>query len=94
MTHYFKSFSQSPKGKDGFKSLSDVSADITIVDSLSESAMEMELDSINTTIASGAMNALMSAVTPGRTSTPKCSRPDISSLETESDTQSILSSQD
>ena len=126
VTHYFKSFSQSPKAKDGFKSLSDVSADITIVDSLSESAMEMEmeLDSINTTIASGAMNALMSAVTPGRTSTPKHSRPDmvdpstakkkklklsgaavrdkvmainnsdISSLETESDTQSILSSQD
>ena len=126
VTHYFKSFSQSPKAKDGFKSLSDVSADITIVDSLSESAMEMEmdLDSINTTIASGAMNALMSAVTPGRTSTPKCSRPDtvdpstekkkklklsgaavrdkvmaindsdISSLETESDTQSILSLQD
>ena len=123
MTHYFKSFSQSLKPKDGFKSLSDVSADITIVDSLSESAMEMELDSINTTIASGAMNALMSAVTPGRTSTPKRSRPDtvdpstakkklklssaavrdkvmamndsdISSLETESDTQSILSSQD
>ena len=126
VTHYFKSFSQSPKAKDGFKSLSDVSADITIVDSLSKSAMEMEmeLDSINTTIASGAMNALMSAVTPRRTSTPKRSRPntvdpstakkkklklsgaavrdkvmaindsDISSLETESDTQSILSLQD
>ena len=121
MTHYFKSFSQSPKPKDRFKSLSDVSADITLVDSLSESALEMELDSINTMIASGAMNALMSAVTPGRTSTPKRNRPetvdpsttnkmlsgaavrekvmainnsDVSSLETESDTQSILSSQD
>ena len=84
----------------------------------------MELDSINTTIASRAMNALMSAVTPGRTSTPKRNRPDtvdpsttnkkklklsgaavrdkvmaindsdISSLKTESDTQSILSSQE
>ena len=104
--------------------LSDVSADITIVDSLSESTLEMELDSINTTIASGAMNALINTVTPGRTSTPKRSRPDavdpsttkkkklklsgaavrdkvmaindsdISSLETESDTQLILSSQD
>ena len=124
VTDYFKLFSQSLKPKDGFKSLSDVSADITIVDSLSESALEMELDSINATIASGAMNALMSAVTPGRTSTPKCNRPkmvdpstttkkklklsgaavrekvmtinnsDVSSLETESDTQSILSSQD
>ena len=76
VTHYFKSFSQSPKPKDGFKSLSDVSANITIVDSLSKSALEMELDSINTTITSGAMNALMSAVTPGRTSTPKHNRPD------------------
>ena len=84
----------------------------------------MELDSINTTITSEAMNALMSAVTPGRTSTPKHNRPemldpstmkkkklklsgaavrdkvmaindsDISSLDTESDSQSILSSQD
>ena len=73
---YFKSFSQSPKPKDGFKSLSDISADITIVYSLSESALEMELDSINTMMASGTMNALMSAVTPGRTSTPKCNRPE------------------
>ena len=124
VTHYFKSFSQSPKPKDRFKSLSDVSADITIVDSLSKSALEMELDSINTTIASGTMNTLMSAVTPGRTSTPKPNRPDmvdpsttnkkklklsgaavrekvmaindsdISSLETESDTQLILSLQE
>ena len=35
----------------------------------------MELDSINTTIASGAMNALMSGITPGKTSTPKQPRP-------------------
>ena len=124
VTHYFKLFSQSLKPKDRFKSLSDVSADITIVDSLSESALEMELDSINTTITSGVMNALMSAVTPGRTSTPKRNRPDtvdpsttnkkklklsgaavrdkvmaindsdISSLKTESATQSILSLQE
>ena len=79
VTDYFKSFSQSPKPKDGFKSLSDVSADITIVDSLSKSSLEiesMELYSINTTITSGAMNALMSGVTPGRTSTPKHNRPE------------------
>ena len=127
LTDYFKS-SQSPKPKDGFKSLSDISADITIVESLSEDPMEMEsmdLDSINTTVASGAMNALMSAVTPGWTSTPKRSRPatddpstikkkklklsgsavrekvmamrdsDLSSLSsTESDSQSLLFSQD
>ena len=55
VTDYFKS-SQSPKLKDGFKSLSDISADITIVESLSDDPIEMEsmeLDSINTTIASG-----------------------------------------
>ena len=78
-------------------------------------------------IASRAMNALLiNAVTPGRTSTPKCNRPemvepstlkkkknklklsgavirdkvmamrdsDVSPLDTESDTQSILSLQD
>ena len=77
VTDYFKS-SQSPKPKNRFKSLSDVSADITIVESLSDGLIEMEsieLDSINTTIASWAMNALMSAITPGKTSTPKHSRP-------------------
>ena len=48
------------------------------MESLSDDPMEMEsmeLDSINTTVASGAMNALMSAVTPGWTSSPKRSRP-------------------
>ena len=128
VTDYFKSFSESPKPKDGFKLLNDVSADITIVESLSEMDMEsMDLDSvsINTTIASGAMNALLTnTVMPGRTSTPKRNRPkmvepstskkkklklsgaavrdkvmamrdsDISSLDTESDTQSISSLQD
>ena len=53
----------------------DVSKDITIVDSLTESTLEVdsiEFESINTTIASGAMNALLrNEVTPGRTSTPK-----------------------
>ena len=77
VTDYFKS-SQSLKPKNGFKSLCDVSADITIVESLSDGPIEMEsmeLDSINTTIALGAMNALMNAITPGKTSTPKRSRP-------------------
>ena len=125
---FVKSFSESPKPKDGFKSLNDVSADITIVESLSKIDMKsMDLDSvsINTMITSGAMNALLiNTETPGRTSTPKCNRPemvepstskkkklklsgaavrdkvmvmrdsDVSSLDTESDTQLILSMQE
>ena len=127
VTDYFKLFSQSPKPKDRYKTLNDVSGDITIVESLTNS-MEMdtiELDSLNTIIASGAMNALLrNEVTPGRTSTPKCNKPkisnpltvqkkklklsgaavrdkmkamrdsDISSLDTKSDSQSIISSQE
>ena len=79
VTDYFKSFAQSPNLKDVYKTVVDVSRDITIVDSLTESRLEMdsiEFESINTTIASGAMNALLrNEVTPGRTSTPKC-KPD------------------
>ena len=55
--------------------MADVSRDITIVDLLTERTLEMdsiEFESINTTVASDAMNALLrSKVTPGRTSTPK-----------------------
>ena len=123
----FKSFSQSPKPKDVYKTVADISRDITIVDSLSDSTLDMDsmdLESINTTLASGAMNALLrNEVTPGRTSTPKHRKPkaspplpikkklklsgaaardklvamrdsDISSLDTESDSQSIISSQE
>ena len=109
-----------------YKTLSDVSTDITIIESLSDSTLDMDtidLDSINTTIASGAMNALLrNELTPGRTSTPKCNKlktstpltapqkklklsddaardklmamrdSDISSLDTESDSQSVVSS--
>ena len=45
---YFKSFSEGPKPKDRFKLLNDVSADITIVESLSNIEMEsMDLDSVS-----------------------------------------------
>ena len=75
VTDYFKSFSQSPNPKDVYKTVVDVSRDITIVDSLTDSTLEMdsiEFESINTMIASGAMNALLrNEVIPGRTSTPK-----------------------
>ena len=79
VTNYFKSFSQSPNPKDVYKTVADVSRDITIVDSLTDSTLDMdsiEFESIDTTIASGAMNALLrNKVSPGRTSTPKC-KPD------------------
>ena len=75
MTDYFKLFSLSPNPKDVYKTVADMSRDITIVDSLTESTLEMdsiEFESINTMIASGAMNSLLrNEVTPGRTSTPK-----------------------
>ena len=60
---YFKSFTQSPNPKDVYKTVVDVSRDITIVDSLTDSTLEMdsiEFESINTMIALGAMNALLS----------------------------------
>ena len=126
VTNYFKSFSQNPKPKDVYKTVADVSRDITIVDSLSDSTLDMEsinLESINTTIASGAMNTLLrNEVTAGRASTPKCQKPemsppplkkklklsgavtkdklmamrdsDISSLNTESDSKSLISSEE
>ena len=82
MTNYFKSFSQSPKPKDVYKTMADVSRDITIVDSLLDSTLDMDsmdLESINTTIASGAMNALLrNEVTAGRTFTIKRQKPEAS----------------
>ena len=133
VTGYFKSFSQSPNPKDVYKTVADVSRHITIVNSLTDSTLEMdslEFESINTMIASGAMNALLrNEVTPESTSTlkckpegtPKCKNPkptnppkkklklsgavvrdklmamrdsDVSSLDTESNSQSLISLQE
>ena len=78
VTDYFKSFSQSPNPKDVYKTVADLSRDITIVNSLTDSTLEtdsIEFESINTMIALGAMNALLrNEVTLGRTSTPKSSK--------------------
>ena len=41
VTDYFKSFSQSSKPSDVYKTVADVSRDITIVDSLSDSTLDM-----------------------------------------------------
>ena len=126
VTDYFKTASETPKGKDVYKTVVDVSHGITIVVSLDDTTLEMDMmdmDLINT-MASGAKNAILANVlTPGRLSTPKCKNPevstpltapkkklkinaatarekidnmrdnDVSSLDTESDTQSLISSQ-
>ena len=55
-----------------FKTVADVTKDVSLVDSLDKD--DMELESIDTTIASVAASALIKE-TPTRFSTPKCSRP-------------------
>ena len=74
VTNYFKTASEIPKGKDVYKIVADMSRDITIVDSLDDTTLEMDMmdmDLIYTTMASGAMNTLLAnVITPGRTSTP------------------------
>ena len=55
-----------------FKTVADATKDVSLVDSLDMD--DMELESIDTTIASVATSALMKE-TPTGFSTPKCSRP-------------------
>ena len=61
-----------PRERTPFKSVADVSRDISLVDSLDLD--DMELESIDTTVASVATSVLMKE-TPTRFSTPKCPRP-------------------
>ena len=69
-----------------YKTLGDVLRNITIVESLSDSTLDMDtmdLDSINTTFTSAAMNTLLrNEVTPWRTSTPTYVEPKISAQTT------------
>ena len=71
---YFKSSPRAPTPiKDvSFKTVADATKDVCLVDSLDMD--DMELESIDTTIASVATSALMKE-TPTQFSTPKCSRP-------------------
>ena len=55
-----------------FKTMADATRDVSLVDSLDMD--DLELESIDTTIASVAASALMKE-TPTRFSTPKCPRP-------------------
>ena len=77
---HFKSVSDSPKPKDSFQTVADATKDISLVDSLVNlldiHMDELRLDSIDTTVASVAVSALMrNEVTQGGTSTPKHPRP-------------------
>ena len=90
MQDYFQSSPRAPTPiKDvSFKTVADVAKDVSLVDSLEID--DMELESINTTIASVAVSALMKE-TPTRFSTPKCPRPPTS--ETQPSTSMTTASQ-
>ena len=68
-----------PRSRTPFKSVADVSADISIVESLDTD--DMELESIDTTVASVATSVLMKE-TPTQFSTPKRPRPPASESST------------
>ena len=68
-----------PRPRTPFKSVADVSADISIAESLDTD--DMELESIDTTVASVATSVLMKE-TPTQFSTPKCARPPASESST------------
>ena len=68
-----------PRSRTPFKSVADVSADISIVESLDTD--DMELESIDTTVASVATSVLMKE-TPTQFSTPKRPRPPASQSST------------
>ena len=78
MQDYFKSSSRAPtptkepRAATPFKTVADATKDVSLVDSLDLDDLELEL--IDTTIASVAASALMKE-TPPRFSTPKCPRP-------------------
>ena len=90
MQDYFKSSPRAPTPskepraptpiKDvSFKMVADATKDVSLVDSLDMD--DIELESIDTTIASVAASALMKE-TPTRFSTPKCSHPPASESST------------
>ena len=99
MQDYFKSSLRAPTPtkeprastpiKDfSFKTVADVTRDVSLVDSLD--IYDLELESIDTTIASVATSALMKE-TPTRFSTPKCPHPPTS--ESQPSTSTTTASQ-
>ena len=78
MQDYFQSSprtptpSKEPRARTPFKTVADVTKDVSLVDLLDMD--DLELESIDTTLASVAASALMKE-TPTCSSTPKCPRP-------------------
>ena len=69
MNDYFKSASENPK-RDYFKTVADATKNVSLVDSLDIDDLELEL--IDTTVASVTVSTLMrNEVPPGAVSTPK-----------------------
>ena len=62
---------------DNFKTMADATKDVSLVDSLDLGDDDIDLQSIDTTVASVAVSALMK-LTPGGSSTPKQPRPSTS----------------
>ena len=61
---------------DNFKTVADATKNVSIVDSLDFDDDDIDIQSINTTVASVAVTALMrNEITPGCTSTPKRQHP-------------------
>ena len=64
---------------DNFKTVADATKNVSLVDSLDFDEEDIEIQSVDTTVASVAVSALMrNEITPGRTSTPKRQRPSMS----------------
>ena len=64
---------------DNFKTVADATKNVSLVDSLDFNEEDIEIQSVDTTVASVAVSALMrNEITPGRTSTPKRQRPSMS----------------
>ena len=64
---------------DNFKTVADATKNVSLVDSLDFDEEDIDIQSVDTTVASVAVSALMrNEITPGRTSTPKRQRPSMS----------------
>ena len=64
---------------DNFKTVADATKNVSLVDSLDFDEEDIDIQSVDTTVASVAVSALMrNEITPGRMSTPKRQRPSMS----------------
>ena len=77
---------------DNFKTVADATKNVSLVDSLDFDEEDIEIQSVDTTVASVAVSALMrNEITPGGTSTPKRQRPSMSTSSEQPQKQYKLS---